>query len=161
MCISWNGRKIKTITGEDDEIHTLRVPLTAVEGKNTLEIAGEGTSDSYGMTINGVQLSRNFEASQFFKKPNNIKDRFNLVKNGDFSKNFIGSEHWAIGTSLPGWEVFPEVEVGYGTVYNNNWGDRIVVELDSNQNDVLKQVFDLECQEYTLQLDYAARTGHI
>ena len=85
----------------------------------------------------------------------------NLVKNGDFSKNFIGSEHWAIGTSLPGWEVFPEVEVGYGRVYNNNWGDRIVVELDSNQNDVLKQVFDLECQEYTLQLDYAARTGHI
>jgi len=132
-----------------------------VEGKNTLEIAGEGTSDSYGMTINGVQLSRNFETSQFFKTPYNIKERFNLVENGDFSKNFIGSQDWAIATSLPGWEVYPEVEVGYGRVYNNKWGNTIVVELDSNQNDILKQEFELECQEYTLQLDYAARTGHI
>jgi hypothetical protein len=36
-----------------------------------------------------------------------------------------------------------------------------VVELDGNQNDVIRQKVDLECREYTLKLDYAARFGAV
>ena len=40
MSISWNGQKLKSVKGEDDQIHTLRLPLTAIQGTNVLEIAG-------------------------------------------------------------------------------------------------------------------------
>ena len=56
MSVSWNGQNVKTIKGEDDSIHTLKLPLSAVEGTNVLEIAGEGTSDGLGMTISNVKL---------------------------------------------------------------------------------------------------------
>ena len=52
----------------------------------------------------------------------------------------------AISKSLPGWEITNEVEQGYGSVYNANWGNTIVVELDGNVNDVLRQRIDLECR---------------
>ena len=109
MSISWNGQKVKIIKGEDDQIHSLRVPLSAVRGKNVLEIAGEGTSDTYGMTIANVRLFRDQEASKIWEVRNNFKERYNLVKNGDFSQNFIGSGEWIITNSLPGWQVLRQV----------------------------------------------------
>ena len=48
-----------------------------------------------------------------------------------------------------------------GSVYNRRWGDKIVIELDSNQNDILRQVLDLEAGKYILSVDYAARTGQV
>ena len=47
------------------------------------------------------------------------------------------------------------MEQGYGTVYNANWGHTIVVELDGNVNDVLRQKFDLN----TLRLQLTAVQG--
>ena len=37
----------------------------------------------------------------------------------------------------------------------------MVIELDSNQNDVLRQALDLEAGKYVLSIDYAARTGQV
>ena len=37
----------------------------------------------------------------------------------------------------------------------------MVIELDSNQNDVLRQALDLEAGKYNFSLDYAARTGQV
>jgi hypothetical protein len=45
---------------------------------------------------------------------------------------------------MPGWEIPNQVEFGIGGFYNANWGDTIVVELDSNQNDVIRQRVKLE-----------------
>ena len=33
----------------------------------------------------------------------------NLIKNGDFVENLIGSGEWTISKSLPGWEIPNEV----------------------------------------------------
>ena len=64
MSISWNGQKVKSIKGEDDQVHTLRIPLTAVQGANVLEIAGEGKSDGLGMTIANVRLTTTLSESE-------------------------------------------------------------------------------------------------
>jgi hypothetical protein len=74
MSISWNGQKIQTIKGEDESIHTLVLPLTAAQGMNVLEIAGEGKSDGLGMTISNVRLRTTL--------PVDIGQ--NLLSNGDF-----------------------------------------------------------------------------
>ena len=49
--ISWNGVKIRTIKAQDEEIHREKIYVNAFSGENTLQIAGEGPSDGYGMTI--------------------------------------------------------------------------------------------------------------
>ena len=85
----------------------------------------------------------------------------NLLSNGDFAQNNIGTNEWTISKTLPGWEIPREVEQGYGRVYNGNWGNRIVIELDSNQNDILRQKLELRKGEYNLELDYAARSGFV
>ena len=113
------------------------------------------------MTIANVRLFRDQEASKIWEVRNNFKERYNLVKNGDFSQNFIGSGEWIITNSLPGWQVLRQVQQGYGRIYNNKWGGTVVVELDSNQNDVLRQEFELKSGQYALQLDYAARSGYV
>lgn len=40
MSIFWNGHMVKYIQENDEEIHTLYIRLTAVAGKNTIEIRG-------------------------------------------------------------------------------------------------------------------------
>ena len=67
MSISWNGRKIQTIKVEDDSIHGLILPLTAVQGTNVLEIAGEGASDGVGITIANLRLYRFQEPKKWIK----------------------------------------------------------------------------------------------
>lgn len=49
--LSWNGVKLRTIKAQDEEIHREKIYVNAFSGENTLEIAGEGPSDGYGMTI--------------------------------------------------------------------------------------------------------------
>jgi hypothetical protein len=94
------------------------------------------------MTVANVKLIE----SQEQKENTKIQTGSNLVKNGDFVKNFIpGPGRWTISKTLPGWEIPHEVEQGYGSIYNANWGHTIVVELDGYVNDVLKQRIDLEC----------------
>ena len=85
----------------------------------------------------------------------------NLLKNGDFIENFIEPWPWTISKSLPGWEIPKEVEKGLGKIYNLNWGNTVVVELDSNQNDILRQRVDLKEGQVTLEFQYAARSAFI
>ena len=86
----------------------------------------------------------------------------NYIRNGNFAENFIpGPGRWTISKTLPGWEIPHEVEQGYGSIYNPNWGNTIVVELDGNVNDVLRQKFDLKEGQVTLELQYAARYGSV
>jgi hypothetical protein len=56
MGIFWNGQKVKTFKGEDNFIHTLLLPLIAIQGTNVLEIGGDGKSDCEDMTIANVKL---------------------------------------------------------------------------------------------------------
>ena len=131
MSILWNGQKVKSVKGEDDLIHTFKIPLTAVQGTNVLEIAGEGKSDGLGMTISKVSLVESQAGP-------------NLVKNGDFADNLLKKFAWTTSKSLPGWEIPNQIEQGYGRVYNANWGNTVVIELDSSQNDILRQKVDLK-----------------
>jgi hypothetical protein len=55
MSVTWNGKK-RFIKGQDEEIHIEIIPVVAVAGINTLEIAGEGKNDTVGMTISRVSL---------------------------------------------------------------------------------------------------------
>ena len=148
MGVYWNGKKIISVEGEDEEIHTLKIPLLAFTGVNSLEIGGEGTNDGYGMTITNVMLIKNDSNSNF-------------IRNGRFQQNYLGSKDWVITNSLPWWQATKSVEQGKGSVYNGKWGNRIVVELDSNQNDVLRQSVNLESGYYILSLEYAARAGYV
>lgn len=78
----------------------------------------------------------------------------NYIRNGDFAENYLGLGKSAIGKTLPGWETRAEVEPG--SPHNPNWGDTVVVELDCNKKDSLRQKIDLEYGPYTLKLQYAA-----
>lgn len=88
--------------------------------------------------------------------------RFNYIKNGNFGSNYLGNQDWFITEELLDWQIADEVEIGKGFIYNSNWGNRIVVELDGNHNDVIRQkIGNLLGQRYTLQIDYAARSGSV
>jgi hypothetical protein len=48
--------------------------------------------------------------------------------------------------------------VGYGFIFNRNWGKKIVVDLDGRENNTIKQKLGLTAGYYNLQLKYAATT---
>ena len=90
---------------------------------------------------------------------------YNLLINGDFEQNKCPREQqWCIyHTNTPdavtGWIADPDIEVGYGTVYNKRLGggDR-VVELAPNSNSCIRQKVDnLQPSFYKLEVIYAAR----
>ena len=114
MGIFWNGQKVRSIKGQDESIHTLILPLTAVQGINVLEIAGEGKSDSLGMTIANVRLTRSLPDSET-----------NLISNG-FFENPVKKEGREWITNLPGWNV-KKVHYGVGHLWNKKWGNRNVI----------------------------------
>ena len=53
------------------------------------------------------------------------------------------------------------MERGLGTLYNYDWGNIIVVELDSYHNDVIKQRISLQPGYYTLSFRWAGRTNFL
>lgn len=67
----------------------------------------------------------------------------NLLTNGDFEQT-VCKQDWCIFDSktpnaVTGWTPDPQIEVGYGTVYNDNLGNDRVVELDSDFNSCIYQ----------------------
>ena len=84
MSIFWNGQKVSTVKGEDNFVHNFRLPLTAIQGANFLEIGGEGRSDCEGMTIANVRL---FSLRNPPKGPN-------FLKNGNFTETYKGPTMW-------------------------------------------------------------------
>jgi opacity protein-like surface antigen len=83
------------------------------------------------------------------------------IKNGQFENNHLGNQDWFITEELLDWQIPDDVEIGKGSIYNSNWGNRIVVELDGNHNDVIRQKMNLLGLRYTLQIEYAARSGYV
>ena len=56
--VYWNNDLIATLAPNDYNVHTFTADVTVVVGTNTLSIQGAGTSDSYGLGIDNVQLVR-------------------------------------------------------------------------------------------------------
>ena len=74
------------------------------------------------------------------KVNNSSKDNnsVNVLVNGDFEQPNV-SGGWKILTSIPGWTVSLNAEIGFGLIYNNYWTTEKITELDSNENNVLSQ----------------------
>lgn len=83
----------------------------------------------------------------------------NYIENGSFNNTQLNKK-WEITKGLPGW-ASDEIERGLGNVYNANWGNTVVVELDGNHNDILKQSISLESGHYLLSFRWAGRASHI
>lgn len=67
---------------------------------------------------------------------------------------------WEITNNLRGWKSI-QIERGIGKVYNSRWGEKIVLELDGNQNNCVSQSINLERRYYKFQMQYAARSGYV
>ena len=87
------------------------------------------------------------------------QDLPNLLVNGNFSQSGLApTETSKVLTSLVGWQVVNQVESGIGEKYNSRWGNRNVIEMDSYQNDILRQNVSLNCGVKVLfSIDYAPR----
>ncbi len=89
----------------------------------------------------------------------NVIEDGNYIRNGNFNYPQIQSEFELIN-NLPEW-TSNEVERGVGSIYNSNWGNVVVVELDGNQNNFMKQSLSLDSGYYLLRFKWAARTSYI
>lgn len=56
--VHWNGYRINMMFPFDNNIHTFKKYVDVIEGENSLKFQGAGTSDSYGLTIDNVKLTR-------------------------------------------------------------------------------------------------------
>lgn len=160
--IVWNNVVVYSVVPTDYEVRTVTLSLAASAGRNSLQIEGAGVSDSFGLTVDNVQLVRFGTAD-------------NIVVNGGFEQpNQYGS--WGIFNDISGWRG-SAIEVGQGSIYNGRWSSQ-VVELDGNANFQITQYFTFDnlfhligdagvaaCNnpfpnrvlKYTLEFDWAAR----
>lgn len=91
----------------------------------------------------------------------------NLISNGSFESNPLGSGSWGVYSSLPGWSVYQGAGVEVqrsGTVVNAQDGN-YYVELDShgtNSNSFITQKIDglTVGNDYNLSFFYQARTDY-
>ena len=157
--ILWNNAIIASIVPSDYSIHIFKVNVSAVVGQNSLQIEGAGISDSYGLTIDNVQLVR-------------VGSAQNIVVNGDFQTPYQAGG-WHIFNSIPGWQGLG-IEIGWGDIYNIDWNSQ-VLELDGNSNFEVTQYFNFDSNfqitgntpnnvygrsqtlNYVLEFDYSAR----
>ena len=58
----------------------------------------------------------------------------NYIINGNFDLPKLLTQYEVV-KNLPGWSS-TQIERGVGNVYNANWGNTMVVELDGNHNDI-------------------------
>jgi hypothetical protein len=83
-----------------------------------------------------------------------------LIVNGNFAQNDC-SRDWCIFNGpncVKGWNPKPEIEIGFGKVYNSHLGNERVIELAPNSNSCIEQsVKNLEPGIYQLKYEYAAR----
>ena len=82
----------------------------------------------------------------------------------DSVNQFTGSLNFNLGTDgsqyvngrIGNW-IVDRGEIGIGSRYNRRWGNNLVFELDSDQNQVYKYILDLSGGLYELSFDWAAR----
>jgi hypothetical protein len=99
--------------------------VTLNPGENILQFDGTSRSDSYGLTIDNVKLTSDYNST-------------NLVINGDFSSPAVGRGWNYFNGGILGWQAV-RAEVGFGTIYNSAWNGP-VLELDSDSNQRYTQV---------------------
>ena len=83
----------------------------------------------------------------------------NLIKNGGFEEPSLGNT-WKILDKLDSWDLSPNVEIGLGSIYNENWKTGQVAELDSDKNTSISQKFNTpKASLCVVKFDYLSRTG--
>jgi len=152
--VYWNDELIYTITPRDYEIQNLSLQVIAKKGANSVKFQGSGVSDSYGLTIDNVELVRRGTDK-------------NLLVNGGF-ENPSTNGGWTTRRSIEGWTgQGNNIEFGRGGIYNRRWNSQ-VVELDSSSNYALVQTVTLDDRldiprplnnNFNLSFEFAAREG--
>lgn len=163
--VVFNNAIVYSIVPSNYQWQTITIQLTVQAGRNSLQFAGAGISDSFGVLIDNVKLVRQGTSA-------------NIVVNGDFSSpNVFGS--WGIFNDISGW-FGTGIEVGFGpNAYGSGVGQ--VCELDGNANYQITQYFTFNNQyqqisngvagacnnpfpgstlTYKLEFDWAVRTGY-
>ena len=79
----------------------------------------------------------------------------NFAFNGDFELPDTNGGYIK-NQPLPGW-VADTMELGRGSIYNNNWGTSQVIELAADKNENYTKVETLTEGKYFLSLQYACR----
>ena len=139
--ILWNDFVVASIVSSDFEVHHFSKKVQLKAGNNVLEFDGAGLSDSFGLEITNVKLA-------------SVYNKTNLIFNGDFSNNALGSKQWDyFDSGIPGWSA-KKAEVGYcQSVYNPKWtcAQQFCIELDSDSNQRYIQTVTIS-QAYFSQL---------
>jgi hypothetical protein len=88
----------------------------------------------------------------------------NLIVNGDFTQNSCRQPICIYNSRQPnalkGWIPEPNIEIGWGSLYNKNIGRTRVLDLAPHSNSCVKQIVpNLQPGTYQLTYEYAARSG--
>lgn len=162
--ILWNDVIVASIVPSDYNIHTQTIVVYVKPGQNKLQIEGAGVLDSYGLTVDNVQLKRD-------------GTNVNIVVNGNFEQPNVGLS-WGLFNNIPGWEGVG-IEIGWGNIYNARWNSQ-VAELDAYESYQITQKWNfdsynaliafVECDDtifssksvlFKLQFNYAARKNGV
>ena len=87
----------------------------------------------------------------------------NLIVNGDFTENLCGQPICFYNSNQPnglkGWIPEPDIEIGWGWLYNKNIGRVRVLDLAGHSNSCVKQIVrNLQPGTYQLTYEYGARS---
>lgn len=120
-------------------------------------------------TVNRFETSNRFDANRVnnnnnrFDNNNNNNNRFDNINNNrssgsqlDFNFN-ENPDGWAYFEGRVGNWIVDRGEVGIGKLYNQRWGNNVIMELDSDENQVYRYPLNLEGGLYQLNFNWAAR----
>ena len=156
MTVTLNNEEIYDGTSSDLSLHRFSKIFVCRKGDNEIKFQGNGTSNGYGMTIDNVRV---LVEKFILKNPLPVKNQNNLLINGDFEIPSLGNSSKTL-TELQGWKLNPNVEIGKGSIYNDNWKSGQVAELDSNQNTSISQSFNLnDASLCVIEFDYSSKSG--
>jgi len=131
--VLWNNVVIASLTPSDYNVHTFTTFVHVKAGTNTLQFDGAAASDSYGLTIDNVVLSSQYNNWQ------------NIIVNGGFNSPSVGSGYSFFNGGIPNWSA-AKAEVGVcHSIYNSNWpaSSGQCIELDSDNNQRYTQTLNV------------------
>ena len=137
--ILWNDVVIASLTPSDAAVHHFSQQVSLQVGDNILNLDGAGLSDGYGLGIANVKLTSSSNPT-------------NLIINGDFSADSLGSSLWNVFVGgIKGWKA-NKAEVGYCyKVYSSSWpnNNQLCIELDADANQRYTQVISASSNLFT------------
>lgn len=110
-------------------------------------------------SVNRFDTSNRFDANQVSSSNNrfdNISNNRSSSSQLDFNTN-DNPDGWAYFEGRVGNWIVDRGEVGIGRLYNQRWGNNIVMELDSDENQVYRYILNLDGGMYQLNFNWAAR----